>query len=254
MADGKSIVPPAEEQTKPTGQATATTHTPSEAPVTTLTTKSEEEVPTAVADTSAATETAPTVVKGEDAPKAAGDVSQQEAAVPAATAAGTEVKDQEPATEQAGPSAAAAAAAETAEPTEIISDVVPEETSTTEPIRQLYEAFKSQDHPEIYGVTLEDPEGHVPSQIIFQKYLNANDGDILKAKDQLLKTRDWRAAMKPLEIEKKTFSKANYEGLGYVTEYGEKNPADPERRAVFTWNVYGAAADRMNETFGNLDE
>jgi hypothetical protein len=120
------------------------------------------------------------------------------------------------------------------------------------PIQQLYAAFKAQSHPEIWGVTLQDPDTHVPSQIVFQKYLNANDGDVSAAKEQLLKTLAWRAEAKPLELAKKTHSKAKFEGLGYVTEYGDST--NPEKRAVFTWNVYGAASDRMAETFGNLDE
>ncbi len=79
---------------------------------------------------------------------------------------------------------------------------------------------------------------------MLQKYLNANDGDVAKAKDQLAKTLDWRAQMQPLELLKKEFDKARFEGLGYVTTYGSD---------VFTWNIYGGVKS-IDETFGNLDE
>ena len=38
-------------------------------------------------------------------------------------------------------------------------------------------------HSEIWGVRLSSPETHVPTQIVLQKYLNANDGDVAKAAD-----------------------------------------------------------------------
>ncbi|EEY23938.1 patellin-4 [Verticillium alfalfae VaMs.102] len=117
----------------------------------------------------------------------------------------------------------------------------------------LWAAAKAHSHPEIWGVTLADPESHVPSQIVFQKYLNANDGDVPKAVDQLTKTLTWRAQAKPLELVTKAFSKDKFAGLGYVTSYGD-DAADQQKREVFTWNIYGAAAKRMSETFGNLDE
>ncbi|KAM0275930.1 hypothetical protein ACHAQH_007272 [Verticillium albo-atrum] len=120
------------------------------------------------------------------------------------------------------------------------------------PIQELWAAAKAHSHPEIWGVTLANPDNHVPSQIVFQKYLNANDGDVPKAIDQLTKTLTWRAEAKPLELVTKAFSKDKFAGLGYVTSYGDA--ADQQKREVFTWNIYGAAAKRMSETFGNLNE
>ncbi|CRK25618.1 hypothetical protein BN1723_018769, partial [Verticillium longisporum] len=67
----------------------------------------------------------------------------------------------------------------------------------------------------------------------------------------LTKTLTWRAQAKPLELVTKAFSKDKFAGLGYVTSYGDA--ADQQKREVFTWNIYGAAAKRMSETFGNLD-
>ncbi|KAI1806561.1 CRAL/TRIO domain-containing protein [Daldinia bambusicola] len=133
----------------------------------------------------------------------------------------------------------------------------PKPDEPTTPIQELWKVVQAQSHPEVWGVTLADPATHVPSQIVLQKYLNANDGDVVKARDQLEKTLAWRAKMKPLELAKQTFSKAKFEGLGYVTKYvaGDEKAADenPESREVFTWNIYGGVKS-INETFGVLEE
>lgn len=121
------------------------------------------------------------------------------------------------------------------------------------PIGQLWAAAKASGHPEIWGVTLADPSSHVPTRIILQKYLNANDGDLAKAKDQLTKTLEWRAKTKPLELVEKVFSKAKFDGLGYVTLYQEEGSSEPEGKEVFTWNIYGGVKS-IDETFGKLDE
>ena len=123
------------------------------------------------------------------------------------------------------------------------------------PLAQLWKVAQETGHPEVWGVTLADPETHVPSQIVLQKYLNANDGNLAKAKDQLIKTLEWRAKMKPLELVKKTFSKPKFEGLGFVTSYAADGAAaeQPEGREVFTWNIYGGVAS-IDNTFGSLEE
>ena len=107
-------------------------------------------------------------------------------------------------------------------------------------------------HPEIWGVTLSDPSKHIPSQIIFQKYLNANDQDVNRALDQLSKTLAWRAKVKPLELLKRQFSLRKFKGLGFVSKYGD-DPAQPEMTEVFTWNIYGGVKS-VEETFGDLEE
>ncbi len=120
-------------------------------------------------------------------------------------------------------------------------------------IEELWSLAKVTAHPEIWGVTLADPEHHVPTQVILQKYLNANDGDLAKAKDQLTKTLEWRAKTKPLELVKKVFNKTKFDGLGYVTTYVHEGSTEPEGKEVFTWNIYGGAKS-IDETFGNLEE
>lgn len=128
-----------------------------------------------------------------------------------------------------------------------------EEAADGSPIAQLWAVAKAHGHPEIWGVTLADPDQHVPTRIILQKYLNANDGDLPKAKDQLFKTLDWRAKTKPLDLIKKSFNKAKFDGLGYVTKYQQEGSTEPEGKEVFTWNIYGAVKS-MEDTFGKLDE
>ncbi|KAL2268283.1 hypothetical protein VTJ83DRAFT_3129 [Remersonia thermophila] len=127
------------------------------------------------------------------------------------------------------------------------------ETADATPIAQLWALAKAHGHPEIWGVTLSDPDDHVPTRIILQKYLNANDADLAKAKDQLSKTLEWRAKAKPLDLVKKVFSRAKFDGLGYVTKYVQEGSAEPEAKEVFTWNIYGATKS-IEDTFGNLDE
>ena len=64
------------------------------------------------------------------------------------------------------------------------------------------------------------------------------------------------AKLQPLELIKKSFNKAKFEGLGYVTKYVVDEKAaeeNPESREVFTWNIYGGVKS-MEETFGNLEE
>ncbi|KAL7620193.1 Non-classical phosphatidylinositol transfer protein (PITP) [Parahypoxylon ruwenzoriense] len=135
----------------------------------------------------------------------------------------------------------------------------PKPDEPTTPIQELWATAKAHSHPEVWGVTLADPATHIPSQIVLQKYLNANDGDIVKARDQLTKTLDWRAKLLPLELIKKSFAKAKFDGLGYVTKYlaGSDEKAagdeDPETREIFTWNIYGGVKS-IDDTFGNLDE
>ncbi|RMD40651.1 hypothetical protein DV735_g4468, partial [Chaetothyriales sp. CBS 134920] len=148
-----------------------------------------------------------------------------------------------------------AAAATTTPPTNTDTPkATQKEAAPSTPLQQLYAAAKSHSHGEIWGIQLADPDSHIPSQIVFQKYLNANDGDVAKAKDQLIKTLNWRQENKPLELTAATFSRERFAGLGYVTVYGDTSAsAKPEDKEVFTWNVYGIVKD-LDKTFGDLKE
>ena len=146
------------------------------------------------------------------------------------------------------------APAETAAAAPATSAAAPATPAT--PIQELWAAAQAAGHGEIWGVTLADPATHVPSQIVLQKYLNANDGDVARAREQLTKTLAWRAETQPLELLARAFARSKFEGVGYVTDYAAPDAdvaAEPDRREVFTWNVYGAVKN-MDETFGVLDE
>lgn len=111
------------------------------------------------------------------------------------------------------------------------------------PLKELFTYLptivSSANHSEVWGVELTDPSTSIPTQIVLQKYLNANEQDVSRAKDQLTKTLEWRAKMKPLEMTKAKYSKDKFGGLGYVTVYeseGEKS-AEPEAKEIFTWCV-----------------
>jgi phosphatidylinositol transfer protein SFH5 len=182
---------------------------------------------------------------------AAAPAAEAAAEAPAAEAPAAAVEETKSA-EEAKPAEVAAAAPAAEE-----KPAVPEKP-TVPPIQALYAAQQEHGHPEIWGVTLADPATHVPSQIVFQKYLNANDGDLAKAKDQLLKTLAWRATTKPLELLEKAYNRDKFAGLGYVTSYhkdetGTYNTDEPETKEVFTWNVYGNTKS-IDKTFGDLSE
>ena len=174
-------------------------------------------------------------------------------AVEATPAAAPEVAT--PAEETPAPATEAPAAESATEDT--TAPAAPAEPEVT-PIQALYAAANEHGHPEIWGVTLADPDTDVPSQIVFQKYLNANDGSLAKAKEQLLKTLQWRADTKPLELIEQEYTREKFDGLGYVTTYYNDTAAayksdEPETKEVFTWNIYGNAKDKV-ATFGAIDE
>jgi hypothetical protein len=109
-------------------------------------------------------------------------------------------------------------------------------------LAKLPEILKTSDYSEIYGVTLV-PGHDFPTLLILQKFLRANQNDLAKAEEQLLKTLQWRKEFNPLAAVKESFAKEKFEGLGYVTTTGSK---------VVTWNIYGAVKD-YEKTFGDLD-
>jgi hypothetical protein len=119
----------------------------------------------------------------------------------------------------------------------------PGEPGLSGPLKDLFThlpaIISSTNHSEIWGVELTDPSTSIPTQIILQKYLNANDQDVSRAKDQLTRSLTWRAKIKPLELTKAKYSKEKFGGLGYVTVYegGVEKSTEPEAKEIFTWYV-----------------
>lgn len=117
---------------------------------------------------------------------------------------------------------------------------------------KLPEILKEVDHDEMWGVKLVIPVStHVPTQIVLQKFLNANDGELPKAVDQFRGALKFRKEKKPLELVKKAFNAKKFADLGAVTVYPVKGSTVPE---VFTWNLYGNVKGKMEEVFVPLDE
>lgn len=118
---------------------------------------------------------------------------------------------------------------------------------------RVADLIKEVGHDEMWGVKLVSPaSSHVPTSIVLQKFLNANDGDLTKAIDQFKGALTFRKDKKPLQLLHKTFSAHKFADLGAVTVYAAKEGAVvPE---VFTWNLYGNVKGKMDEVFVPLKE
>lgn len=117
---------------------------------------------------------------------------------------------------------------------------------------KLPEILKEIGHDEMWGVKLVTPaSSHVPTGIVLQKFLNANDGDLTKAVDQFTGALNFRKEKKPLELLTKQFNANKFADLGAVTVYALKDSPVPE---VFTWNIYGNVKGKMEEVFVPLEE
>lgn len=137
------------------------------------------------------------------------------------------------------------------------ASVATKETTSTKTAFEQFDAklpeiLKDVGHDEMWGVKLISPaSSHVPTGIVIQKFLNANDGDLTKAIEQFTGALNFRKEKKPLDLVAKTFSAKKFADLGAVTVYDVKNSSVPE---VFTWNLYGNVKDKMDEVFVHLDE
>jgi phosphatidylinositol transfer protein SFH5 len=131
-------------------------------------------------------------------------------------------------------------------------ETAPKKSAFEEFDAKVADILKEVDHDEMWGVKLVTPaSSHVPTQIVIQKFLNANDGDLAKSIDQFKAALKFRKEKKPLELIKKTFSATKFADLGAVTVYPVKDSSVPE---VFTWNLYGNVKGKINEVFTPLDE
>lgn len=189
-----------------------------------------------------------------------------ESAAPAPAPAATEAKadeakpaeeDKKEASKDEGetdtkPAAEEAAAVTDKEPATAAKEAAPKKTPFEELDAKVAEIVNEVDHDEMWGVKLVTPaSSHVPTQIVIQKFLNANDGDLAKSIDQFKGALKFRKEKKPLELIKKSFSSAKFGDLGAVTVYPAKDSSVPE---VFTWNLYGNVKGKIEEAFTPLDE
>jgi len=100
---------------------------------------------------------------------------------------------------------------------------------------------------EMWNVKLVDVND-VPTTIVLQKFINANNGDVDAAEKQLTAALEWRKKVKPNELVDKAYNKAKFDGLGYVTTHKKGGES-----LVITWNVYGKVKD-FKATFGDVEE
>ena len=115
----------------------------------------------------------------------------------------------------------------------------------------LPEIVKAADYGEMWGVDLvaEAPAKHVPTTVVLQKFLRANNGDTAPAAKQLTDALKWRKEMDIVNLVKRDFDEKKFGGLGYVTVHSDADG----KETVITWNVYGVVKDNK-ATFGDAQE
>lgn len=150
---------------------------------------------------------------------------------------------------QTSPPAAAEAAAAPAPPlaTETAGPSAPE-TPLIKLNGRLSDITAKAAHSEMWGVQLSNID-HVPTKVVLQKFLRANNGDVAAAEQQLVSALEWRKKMQPASLITQTFDKKKFQDLGFVTIH----KADDGKEIIITWNIYGAVKDNK-ATFGNVEE
>ncbi|KAI8675434.1 Phosphatidylinositol transfer protein SFH5 [Fusarium keratoplasticum] len=122
------------------------------------------------------------------------------------------------------------------------------ETPLTKLNGRLDDIFNQTSHKEMWGVQLSNID-HVPTKVVLQKFLRANNDDVAAAEKQLTNALTWRKNMNPTALVTKTFNKKKFDDLGFVTVHkGESG-----KETIITWNIYGAVKDNK-ATFGDVQE
>lgn len=122
------------------------------------------------------------------------------------------------------------------------------ETPLTKLNARLEDIFTKTLHKEMWGVQLTNID-HVPTKVVLQKFLRANNDDPVAAEKQLTQALEWRKKMNPVALVTQTFDKSKFGDLGYVTVHKGENGNE----TIITWNIYGAVKDNK-ATFGNVEE
>lgn len=122
------------------------------------------------------------------------------------------------------------------------------ETPLTKLNARLDDIFTKASHKEMWGVQLSNID-HVPTKVVLQKFLRANNDDVAAAEKQLTSALEWRKKMNPAALVTQTFDKKKFDDLGFVTVHkGESG-----KETIITWNIYGAVKNNK-ATFGNVEE
>ncbi|ETS03472.1 CRAL/TRIO domain-containing protein [Trichoderma reesei RUT C-30] len=114
---------------------------------------------------------------------------------------------------------------------------------------RLADIIQQSGHSEMWGVELSSDASHAPTQVILQKFLRANNGDLAGAEKQLAAALAWRQKWQPTKLVSQAFSKDKFGGLGFVTNHKD----DAGNNTVITWNIYGSVKDNK-ATFGDVTE
>jgi hypothetical protein len=113
---------------------------------------------------------------------------------------------------------------------------------------RLDEICSKAHHKEMWGVQLSSIS-HIPTMVVLQKFLRANNDDPIAAEKQLTQALEWRKKMNPTALVTQTFDKNKFDDLGFVTVHSGEN----NKETIITWNIYGAVKDKK-ATFGNVEE
>ncbi|KAM0355656.1 hypothetical protein ACHAPU_000041 [Fusarium lateritium] len=146
------------------------------------------------------------------------------------------------------PEAPVMAAGEPAPVSEASASASAPETSLTKLNGRLDEILSKAQHKEMWGVQLSNTQ-HVPTQVVLQKFLRANNDDPVAAEKQLTQALEWRKKMNPAALVTQTFDKSKFGDLGFVTSHEGENG----KETIITWNIYGAVKNNK-ATFGDVDE
>ncbi|QYS93205.1 Phosphatidylinositol transfer protein SFH5 [Trichoderma simmonsii] len=114
---------------------------------------------------------------------------------------------------------------------------------------RLADIIKESAHSEMWGVELSTDASHAPTQVILQKFLRANNGDLAGAEKQLTAALVWREKWQPTKLVSEAFNKDKFGGLGFVTNHKD----EAGNNTVITWNIYGSVKDNK-ATFGDVTE
>ena len=146
-------------------------------------------------------------------------------------------------------------AAATTKPAATTEGVSTATATATSPFSKLADRLakitKDTDYSEMWGVDLNtvEPSSHIPTKVVLQKFLRANNGDMDAAAKQLTSALEWRKKVQAPALVTKTFDENKYQGLGYMTVHKDEQG----KETVITWNIYGAVKDNK-KTFGDVQE
>ncbi|RFU79169.1 phosphatidylinositol transfer [Trichoderma arundinaceum] len=123
------------------------------------------------------------------------------------------------------------------------------ETPLTRFTARLDDIIKQTGHGEMWGVELSSDASHAPTQVVLQKFLRANNGDLAGAEKQFTAALEWRKKMNPPALVAQAYDKRKFEGLGFVTNHKD----EAGKNTTITWNIYGSVKDNK-ATFGDITE